>query len=286
MIALVLAAGLGRRFGQEKQLTAVDDKGHCLLDYTLYDAHLCGVDEVVLVIRAEAEDLVRATLVARLASHVRVRYACQTSPTMYGFEAGHPPLGTGHAFLCGAQDIRGAFIVCNADDFYGRASIGQAVKCAEEGRFGCVVYPAGQTVGRDAVHRGICLCDEGRLTGICECTFGRDARGRLYAADATCRKYVREGVPVSMNLYAMGPAITATAAQCFARFLEEGQAEECYLGDVVTAFAARPHTDIRVLRARDRWMGMTYMSDLNAVRARLDELVREGTYPRDLWGSL
>lgn len=285
MVALVLAGGMSTRFGgkEGKQLTAVDEEGHTLLDYSLYDARLAGVEKAVIVVGEHNKEILTQTVGVRIGQNMTVRYAEQTPPSVYGFALDHRPLGTGHAFLCGAQLIKEPFVVFNADDFYGREAIAQAVELAGEGKCGCVVYPAGQTVQQTPVHRGIALLNEGRLAGICECTFARDQAGRLYAEDDTCRKYVSEHTPVNMNLLAMQPAVTATAAKCFARFLEEGKETECYLGDVVSDYIGRRRRSVYAVKARSRWYGVTYREDLRKVRAHVRVLRQADVYPTRLW---
>ena len=288
MVALVLAGGIGKRFdatGQRgaKQLAAVDDRGHTLTDYALYDAWLSGVDEVVAVVSPEGQTAFADGVGKRISKVMRVRYAVQSPPTVYGFDADHPPLGTGHAFLCGASGVKSPMIVLNADDFYGRDAIRAAVQCAMSGDYGVVSYPVGATVGKEPVHRGICLMEEGEFAGVCECTFSRDGAGKLYAEDASCRRYVSERTPVSMNLFALQPAIVATAAKCFAEHLRTYDGKECYLGDIVTTFIGRTHPIVRHIPAKGEWMGLTYRSDLARVRRRIDRLVERDVYPKCLW---
>jgi len=289
MVALVLAGGLSTRFGGDKedvkgkQLTAVDEEGHTLLDYALYDAYLAGIDKAIIVVNARNKTQMAQKVGVRIGAKLSVILAEQTPPTVYGFAEGHRPLGTGHAFLCGAQLIKEPFVVLNGDDFYGREAIAQAATLAAEGKYGCIVYKAGQTVGKTRVNRGIALTDKGRLTGICECAFDRDRDGRLYAQDDTCRRYVSESTPVNMNLYAMQPAVTATAAKCFARFLEEGKDSECYLGDIVTEYIGNNHHTVYAQRAESRWYGVTYREDVKSVHAHIRRLRNAGVYPRKLW---
>ena len=284
MVALVLAGGMSTRFGgkKTKQLTAVDREGNTLLDYALYDAHRAGVDKAVIVVNRVNRALMARTVGVRIGKSMSVTLVEQTPPTVYGFAEDRKPLGTGHAFLCGAQHVKEPFVVLNADDFYGKEAIRQAVDLAAEGKCGCVVYDAGQTVRDTPVHRGIALTERGRLSGICECTFARDDAGRLYAEDDTCRKYVSEITPVNMNLLAMQPTVTATAAKCFARFLEEGTQAECYLGDVICDYVGR-HEAVYAVRAKSRWYGMTYREDLKDVTAHIEKLRKMGEYPTPLW---
>ena len=282
-----MAGGIGRRFDptarQGKQLAAVDGRGHTLTDYALYDARLSGVERAVIVVSPEGQGAFEEGIGRRIARVMRVQYALQSPPSVYGFDADHPPLGTGHAFLCGASGVKEPMIVLNADDFYGRDAIRQAVECARSGDYGVVSYPAGETVSAAPVHRGICLVREGQLTGICECTFARDGAGKLYAEDASCRRYVSEKLPVSMNLYALQPPIVATAAKCFADHLLDCEDKECYLGDVVTHFIGRTHPIVRHIPAKGGWMGVTYRSDLPRVKRQIARLVEHGEYPQRLW---
>jgi len=264
-------------------LTAMDDLGQTLVDYALYDAYLAGVEEAVIVVSREGRQAFDEAVGRRLSRRLRLRYAEQTSPVAYGFDPTHPPLGTGHAFLCGVGQIKTPFVVLNADDYYGRAAIGQAVACAKGGGYGVVSYPAGQTVKQEPVHRGICLTEGRRLTGICECVFARDGAGKLYAEDATCRKYLPENTPVNMNLYAMQPEVRPAAATSFAAFLQRDKESECFLGDIVTDFVGRTHQIVHHIRAKSRWLGITYREDVGAVRRYLAKLRQSGVYPMDLW---
>ena len=162
-------------------------------------------------------------------------------------------------------------------------AIRMTVQCAAAGDYGVVSYPAGTTVGKAPVHRGICLVEEGRLTGICECTFARDGAGKLYAEDDSCRRYVPETVPVAMNLFALQPAMVATAAKYFADQLRLYDGKECFLGDMVTHFIGRTHPIVRHLPVKDGWMGVTYRSDLPRLKRQIAHLVERGDYPLQLW---
>lgn len=287
MVALILAGGWGKRFGGhqagDKQLATVDEDECTLVDYALYDAIRAGVTRAVIVVAKENAARFAQTVGVRIGGKLSVEYVEQTPPAVYGFDEDCPPLGTGHAFLCGAQGLKEPFVVMNADDFYGREAIAQAVDLSAMGEFGCVAYPAGKTVARTPVHRGICLTEKDKLVGICECTLCRDAVGKLYAEDDTCRRYVSENTAVNMNLYAMQPAIVPTAAKCFATFLAQNARPECYLGDVISEFVGRTHSLFKVVRAKSRWYGLTYAEDLRRVRAAIAKLRRAGEYPPHLW---
>lgn len=280
---MVLAAGKGSRFGGDKQWTPVDEMGHCLAEYALYDARLCGVERVVFVIRNE--DLARWQRVRqRIAGHLCVSYVIQPDPAQYGFAPEHPPLGTGHALLCGLQAVKEPFVLFNADDYYGKEAVAQAVRCAFDGDCGLVAYPLGDTVPTEgSVHRALChrLSDGG--VGLCECTVWRDAAGRLFARDATCTRLVEQETLVGMNLLALQPDLMGAAVRCFTRFLTEGTHAECLLSEVLNEHCERTHMPLRLLLSADRWMGMTYRTDMGAVRRHLQALRRSGEYPARLW---
>ena len=282
MVVLVLAAGAARRFGGNKQWVEVDEAGHCLVEYALYDAHKAGADQVVWVVRAEDMDAVANAVGDRVSRRMQVTYVVQPAPDRYGFGAQHPPLGTGHALVCALPQIHSPFVLLNADDYYGAEAVAMAARCAAQGNMGCVAYPVGQTVPDKAVHRALCH-RTAHGAGLCECTLWRDAHGHLMARDDTCTRAIEEDALVGMNLYALQPDIRPAAVRTFARFLEQGTGEECRLTDVINEHIARTGCTMRLLLSPDRWMGVTYREDLVSVRRHLAALRAMGRYPTHLW---
>lgn len=274
---VILAAGLGRRFGGDKQVCEVDDRGQLLMEYTLYDACLAGVERAVLVIR-EQDQSKFAPLCDRWKGKVKMEFAYQIPPAAYGFER-ETPLGTGHALLCAAGAVKGSFVLVNADDYYGKGAIALAVSHAKRGENALVGYPLGSTVppvGR--VSRGIVLQEEGYLKGIVECSTYRVGE-RIAVEDGKVKRYLPSFVPVSLNLFALSQGIFASAGRVFGGFLlEADEGAECLLTQVIADYLSRGGT-IKVDSSPDRWMGMTHRRELEEVKRYLAALQNSGAYP-------
>ncbi|MBO4535441.1 MAG: NTP transferase domain-containing protein [Clostridia bacterium] len=277
---VILAGGLGARFGGDKALAAVDGRGQILLEYTLYDVHLAGVERAVLVVREEDEGKF-APLIKRWRGRMEIALAYQTPPSAYGYER-TKPLGTGHALLCAQNKVKGDFVLANADDYYGRDAVALAVVSAAKGRPAVVGYPLGETVPREGwVSRAVLVEKEGYLEGIVECR-AHLVGERIIVEDGKCRRSLPSSVPVSLNLFALPRSIFAEAGRAFGRFLlEAGEGDECLLTQVVSAYLARGGR-VAVLSSPDRWVGMTYSRDRSGVKAYLEGMVRAGFYPEEL----
>lgn len=277
---VVLAGGLGARFGGDKALAAVDGRGQTLPEYTLYDAYMAGVDRAVLVVREEDCDKF-APLIKRWAGRMELVLAYQTPPSAYGYERAKP-LGTGHALLCAQDKVRGEFVLANADDYYGREAIALAVDCASKRLPAVVGYPLGETVPKEgAVSRAVLVEREGNLKGIVECRAKR-AGGKITVEDGRCRRLLDPSVPVSLNLFALPKEIFAEAGRAFGRFLlQAGDEEECLLTQVISDYVARGG-QVSVLSSPDKWVGMTYSRDLSGVTRYLEGMVKGGGYPEEL----
>lgn len=268
--------------GGKKQWISVDPVGHCLAEYTLYDAYLAGVDKAVWVLQATDVPYFSATIGRRIANKMQVRYVVQPSPEQYGFASDSKPLGTGHALLCAMQAIDQSFILVNADDYYGRNAIASAVSCAQNNECGCVAYSVGQTVKKGMEHRALLHKTSSGGVGLCECTLWRGADGTLFAKDDTCVKEVAEDTLAAMNLFALQPSISTSATRCFAAFLQEGKQEECRLSDVLDDYTGRTQLPLRLLPTTDKWAGLTYREDVAKMRRFLAAKVPD-EYPQWLW---
>ncbi len=277
MQLVILAAGMGRRFGGLKQLAPVGPAGESILDYTVFDALRSGFDGVVLVIRDEIEAAIRDHVDRGFGKHVAVSMAHQDC-------ADRPrPWGTGHAVLAAADHVRGAFGVANADDLYGHEAI------AELGRFlagggasgstwGVVGYPiAGTLPSEGAVSRAALTVEHGWLQSIDE----------LLRVDA---RQVRAGVPpaetlVSMNLWGFGEELFTELEMQFREFVagDPAAGSEFQLPVVVGKAIREARAQVRVLPTASRWCGMTAAADLDTVRAELQARIAAGVYPDRLW---
>jgi hypothetical protein len=298
---VVLAAGVGSRFGGLKQLEPVGPDGSPLMDYTIYDALRGGCGRVVLVIRRGTEDIVQRHLERGMSRRVEVRLVHQELDSLPGGFT--PPVtrtkpwGTGHAVLVAAPAIVGPFAVVNADDFYGPDALAAIAGClattevAAGGvqRWAMVGYRLGNTLpASGAVSRGLCRQDEhGELLSLHEVT-------RIWREGEIAHWVDDQGEPreqslhtlVSMNLWGFTPALL-TRLECELRcFLEArpGDSAELYLPEVVGRAIAAGEARVRVLASEGEWFGITSPGDREVVRSRLKDLVAQGVYPSPLWG--
>lgn len=282
---VILAAGVGRRFGGLKQLTPVGPGGEAIMDYTVFDALRSGFDEIVLVIRPEIDDLVRAHVEAGFGQKARVRFVHQET------EGRAKPWGTGQAVLAAGPVLAGPFAVANADDYYGRpalAALGAFLDhpATTPPTWAMVGFAVADTLPAEgAVSRGLVQADDGYLTAIEEVhSLRRHGDGAVWDAPDGPR-FVPADAPVSMNLWGFGSEALADLERRFAAFLAAGPAAdaECYLPTEVGAAVSEGVARVAVLPVASPWCGMTSAVDLAQVRATLAEQVADGTYPPRLW---
>ncbi|HVH68339.1 MAG TPA: NTP transferase domain-containing protein [Gemmatimonadales bacterium] len=290
---VVLAAGLGTRYGGLKQLTPVGPRGEALLDYGVYDAARAGFGRVVFVVRQEVEELFRRHVATVIGDAMDVAYAQQTlDPSPPGRTK---PWGTGHAVLAAAPQITAGrpFAVMNADDFYGPVAYRMLFEHLtsagpEKGEHTLIGYPLAMTLSpHGGVSRAIAETDgRGYLSRLTEVTDiapgGSGFTGRTAAGQAVA---VSGEELVSMNLWGFTPAVLFALGRQFGRFLElwgADPAAEFLLSEAVGAQVAEGEARVRVLRTSERWLGVTFSADDEAVRAELARLVEAGLYPANL----
>ncbi|MGI6264275.1 MAG: nucleotidyltransferase family protein [Acutalibacteraceae bacterium] len=297
---LIMAAGMGSRFGGLKQITPVGPGGEMIIDYSIYDALRAGFGKVVFVIKKEIEETFRANIGDRIAALAPVEYVFQELdklPDGYAVPPGRvKPWGTGHAVLCAAPALDGPFMVINADDFYGADSYRQMAaflrRPVADGKrhLAMAGYVLDNTLTDNGyVSRGICSVDErGYLTGLTERThIERRNGGAAYTEDdgATWHPLAAD-CPVSMNCWGFPAGATASFADSFRAFLE-GMSDplkaEFYLPKAVDDMVESGAADVRVLSTTAKWYGMTYTADREQVIAAIRALVDAGEYPARLW---
>lgn len=300
-VLVVLAAGMGSRYGGLKQIDPVGSQGEAILDYSIFDAYEAGFRTAVIIIKEAIREDFMATVGARLAkSPMEIRYAYQELdklPEGYSVPEGRvKPWGTAHAVLC-AKDVIGdaPFAVLNADDYYGKsafATIYNALANAAEPYGYCMVgYEMGKTVTENgSVARGICVTDaNGCLTQIDERTRIEKYDGGIhYTEDGENWVDVSADTIVSMNLFGFMPSYTAELEARFPAFLDGAlktnpMKGEYFLPSVVRDLINEGKATVKVLSSSDKWYGVTYAADKPVVVAALKKMTEQGMYPDGLW---
>ena len=303
-VLVVMAAGMGSRYGGLKQIDPVGNHGQLIIDYSIYDARRAGFETVVFVIKHEIEETFKAAIGDRLSRIINVKYAFQQLddlPEGYQVPEGRvKPWGTCHAILAARELVDGPFAVINADDYYGPEAFQEIYDylSTHEDTPGCyefamVGYKLGNTVTENGhVARGICTEDsEHFLQEVVEHTHiekkGDDAR---YTEDnGKTWTDVPGSTIVSMNMWGFTGSFIGEAKARFAAFLDQALAEnplkgEYFLPSVVSQLLAEKRARVKVLRSADKWYGVTYQEDKPVVVAAIAEKTASGLYPDDLWG--
>lgn len=297
---VIMAAGLGSRYGGNKQVDGVGPNGEILMEYSIYDAIRAGFTKIVFIIKPGMEEMMRricgdyvAGRTAADGSAVEVCYAVQDFtglPEFYHLpEQRVKPFGTGHAVLCAMPYVQEPFCVINADDYYGvdayRKIYGALQRLPEQGGAAMVGYLLKNTVSRrGTVSRGVCRVEDGRLLGVRETLkIGVLPDGTI--ADET-EGVLPEDAVVSMNFWGFAPWFFEELQTFFYDFLRNEAGEnikaECMLPSLVGKLIAEGKLDVSVLQSADRWFGMTYQEDRQAVARELRRLHESGVYPETL----
>jgi hypothetical protein len=299
---LILAAGIGRRYGGVKQIAPVGPSGEILLDYSVYDALRAGFSQIVFVVSQEVEETLRPRMAAHLANACRIDYVQQRlTPLPSGVPVPterRKPWGTGHAVLVCQDTIRSAFGVINADDFYGRGSYVTLASRLRRARDQkglldlCMVgFPLESTLTEHGrVARGVCVVDPaGRLVEVRERTrIEKRAEGIGFVDEAVVWNLIPPGSLASMNMWGLSPGVFSELREAFGTFLQTRAGDlsegEFLLPEAVNQMLVRRRATVQVLRSDETWEGVTYQADTQRCREHILALVEAGVYPRRLWG--
>ena len=300
---LVLAAGMGSRYGALKQMDGVGPNNEAIIDYSIYDAIRAGFGKVVFVIRHSFADAFTAIFnKERFGGKIEVEVVYQELDYLpEGFavpEGREKPWGTNHALLMAAKAIKEPFAVINADDFYGADAykvIGEYLsKLGEESNHYCMVgYAVNKTLSENGtVSRGVCgINEEGFLTSIVERTkIERNAEGTILFHDLGEDEALEEETPVSMNLFGFTPDYFAHSEEYFKGFLSSPEVQtnlkaEFFIPLMVNKLVGEGTSKLKVLSTTANWFGVTYQADKPQLVAKIEELIEAGVYPRNLWGK-
>ena len=300
-VLVVMAAGMGSRFKGLKQIQSVDDDGHVLMDYAIYDAIQAGFSEVVFIIRKDFEAKFRKSIGDRVEKKIPVTYVYQSIEDVPG-KVEVPgtrvkPWGTTHALWSARKALKGKkFLTINADDFYGRGAYTAAFdflsKASTPGEHGCICYDLVKTLSpTGTVSRGICQTNEdGSLNRIDERKNIKleDGRGYYTVDGGVSYHLIQNGALASMNLWAFSEGFIDDIEESFKQRFEEGVTAspdtfEETISDAVQSILEREKGTVKCIPTDEQWFGMTYVEELDMVKNRLKELREEGVYVRDKW---
>jgi hypothetical protein len=298
-ILVVLAAGMGSRYGGLKQMDKLGTNGEVLLDYSVYDALRSGFEKILFVIRRDIEKDFRDLVLSRMGDKVHWDLAFQELDSLIpaGILAESrrinrtKPWGTTHALLCAAEKIDAPFTVLNADDFYGREAfgvMGQYLAAPRPGEAAMVPYALEKTLSpQGTVTRGVCEVRDGYLVSVNELLSIEKKDGRIFntAPDGSIEPLTAD-TPVSMNFWGYPPEIIPHFRTFFEDFLKSSGTQpksECYLPKAADWFIKNDIIKIRALKADSDWFGVTYKEDREAAVTRIADLTARGIYPEKLW---
>ena len=299
MQLVVMAAGMGSRFGGLKQMEPMDEAGNFLLDYSVYDAKKAGFDSVVFIIKKDFFEAFRDSIGARVSKLIKVDYAFQDlNDIPAGFkvpEGREKPWGTGHAIYAARKLINDDFIIINGDDFYGRdafivaADYIRSLPKGSKGKYANVAFKVCNTMTENgSVKRGVCFEKNGMLESLVESSIQRQPNGKISAAplDGSPAFEVQEDTPVSMNLFVFNKDLIEKLEEKFLLWLKENGNElksEFLIPTIVDELVHEGKATLRLLSTSSVWFGVTYREDKPGVVKALKALVDKGEYKEGLY---
>lgn len=298
---VILAAGMGSRFGGLKQIEPLGPNGEFIIDYSVYDAIKAGFNKIVFLIKEENYEVFKETIGKRVEQHIKVEYCFQKNDNL---PAGYTvpkdrvkPLGTAHAVLCCKEKVHEPFIIINADDFYGRDAFEKGAEFLKNLKdtipypYGMIAYHVKNTITENgAVKRGVCEVDGDQLLKITESQVER-VDGKIIATplNGTPSFEVGEDATVSMNMLLFTPSIFKYIEDHFAEFLDANKDNidkcEYLIPDILFSAIRDNYATAKVIKTTATWYGVTYKEDAEGVKKALKKLVDENVYPNHLWSE-
>ncbi len=301
-VLVIMAAGMGSRYGGLKQIDPVDGEGHIIMDFSLFDARKAGFEEVIFIIKRENEADFKEAIGDRVGRYMKVSYAFQeidNIPEGYEVPEGRvKPWGTAHAVLSCIDQVNGPFAVINADDYYGREAFEliynhlASHQDDDKYRYTMVGYMLANTVTDNGhVARGVCeMNQDGELVGITERTKIEKRGGGIAFTEDDGETWtpVPGDTTVSMNMWGFTHSILKEIRDRFPAFLDQGNQNnpmkcEYFLPAVVSDLLGEGRATVAVLKSADKWYGVTYKEDKPVVVAAIQRMKEEGLYPEHLW---
>ena len=294
---VILAAGMGSRYGGLKQIDTVGNNNESIIDFSIYDAKEAGFEKVVLIIRKEHEEAFRKCLTDKVEKHMEVQFAYQDIndvPAGISVPAGREkPWGTTHALLACKGIVDGPFAICNADDFYGKDAFkviyDYLCNQIEDDKYAMVGYLCNNTLtDNGTVTRGVCESKDGYLSKIVEVQkIARENGMPVYEENGEW-KPLDPNTLVSMNFWGFTPKIFEECENLFDNYIKEAIKEnpmkcEHVIPTAIGTLVANNVCKVKMLSSKDEWFGVTYKEDKPMVVAKIQKMKDDGVYPFDLW---
>ncbi|MBR4672445.1 MAG: nucleotidyltransferase [Bacilli bacterium] len=292
---LIMAAGMGSRFGGLKQIEPVGPNGEFIIDYSIYDAVRAGFNKVVFIIKEENYELFKETIGSRVEKQIKVEYAFQRQTDIpEGYDPGDrtKPWGTSHAILSAKNNVKGDFLVLNADDFYGSDAFKQAAKFFSEdhpNEYAIIGYKIKNTLTENgAVKRGVCASENGFLTKLIESSV-EEKDGHIIASplDGSEPFEIQADDPVSMNAFCFRDDLFPYLQDHLVEFFEKNKEDlskcEYLIPDSVYNSVKEGRVKVRLIPTTAKWQGITYKEDKQRLVDDIQKLIDEGEYPERLW---
>ena len=293
MQLLIMAAGMGSRFGGLKQIEPIGPNGEFIIDYSIYDAIKAGFDKVVFLIKEENYEIFKETIGSRVEPHIKVEYCFQKNDNLPSNvkvpETRVKPFGTAHAILCCKDKINENFAIISSDDFYGRDAFEKTSDYLSKNDDFCVVgYKIGETLSdKGAVKRGVCMEENGYLTKVIESKVEKQDN-HVVCEPLNGSEPFNVGLdhPVSMILFGLTPKVFPEIEKQMIEFFNGNvDLETCefLMPDVLDKMIERHLANIKVLDTTSKWFGITYREDVDNFKKVLKMKIDNGEYPRNLW---
>ena len=296
---VILAAGMGSRFGGLKQIEPMGPSDEFIIDYSVYDAIKAGFNKIVFIIKRENYELFKETIGKRVEPHIKVEYAFQelnNLPKGWNIPSGRmKPLGTAHAVLCAKDYVNEPFAMINSDDFYGRDAFIKAYEYLsntdnDSSKYGMIGYMVANTLTENgSVKRGVCEVDSNNyLKSITESKIEKIGNEIVASPlDGSDSFTVNSDDTVSMNFLLFTPSIFGYIEECFSKFFIDNKEDlltsEYLIPDVVSNLIKNGKASMKVIRTTASWHGVTYREDTPDVKNSIKKLVEEGEYKENLW---
>lgn len=287
---LIMAAGMGSRYGGLKQLDEVGPNGETIIDYSVYDSIKAGFNKVVFIIRKDFEQEFKSKITDKYSGHIHVQFAYQDLndlPDGYICPDGREkPWGTGHAILSAADLINEPFVAINGDDFYGKGSFKVVADHYKNGAndFSMVAFRLDKTLSAfGGVTRGLCTLNDGRLDTVIETG---DLKQTEFGVSSDRDISLDGSEPVSMNVWGFTPKLFDYLRADFSKFMEKYGTElksEFLIPTVVNDLIQSGNEEVHVLRSDESWFGVTYKEDKSYVQGEIQKLINSGIYPQKLF---